>query len=578
MSFGNLSKILEKTSGIINLTYNKKDSLSLGCISQMKMNVIKELQGEFPDITMNIIDEVFNRLFSTNYMFNKTVCFDNGKNCFREFEENYPDFMVPEKYKELDKHFNKLKLLPQPAQRSKEWFDYRYNRITASDTAAAIDMNPYEPVEGFILKKCDPNFPFRDNATVFHGKKYEPVATMIYEHIYNTRVFEFGALPSEKYNFLGASPDGISSKYTLDNKFSERLGIMLEIKCPVTRDIHTEGTIAGDICPFYYYCQVQQQLACCTLDICDFWQCKLLEFKTRHEYLADTCNGNTSEGITDPKFPNMSNPVKIDIDKRLKKGIILEFYPKNFVPEFDGDMAEWKSKYIMPKRLDMNEEQYDNWVVNMMDNYKTLYPDINEKYYFHRIIYWGLEQSHNISIKYDDVFMTSIIPILKDTWAKVVYYRKNKDKLDELKKVVDERKKYIKINTSYKISNIELIKNKILFLQEKEVKTPEKTEKTEKTKKVKYDSDNDTNNKCNFIDDDEPTSLGKNKVLSDDEPTEKQSLSVAKKEEVKKPKKPKTQTKECESDLEEFTNTTVNKIKHTEFVVEKPKKTKKNKD
>ena len=103
-------------------------------------------------------------------------------------------------------------------------------------------------------------------------------------------------------------------------------------------------------------------------------------------------------------------------------------------------------------------------------------------------------------------------------------------------------------------------------------------EKTEKTKKVKYDSDNDTNNKCNFIDDDEPTSLGKNKVLSDDEPTEKQSLSVAKKEEVKKPKKPKTQKKECESDLEEFTNTTVNKIKHTEFTVEKPKKTKKNKD
>ena len=192
-----------------------------------------------------------------------------------------------------------------------------------------------------------------------------------------------------------------------------------------------------------------------------------------------------------------------------------------------------------------------------MDNYKTLYPDIHEKYYFHRIIYWGLEKSHNISIKYDDVFMTGIIPILKDTWAKVVYYRKNKDKLDELKKIVDERKKYIKINTSYKISNIELIKNKILFLnvgtkQEKEVKTQEKT------KKVKYDSDNDTNNKCNFIDDDDIIPV------------------QTKKEEIKKqkPKKPKTQTKECESDLEEFINTTVNKIKHTEFAVEKPKKTK----
>ena len=36
----------------------------------------------------------------------------------------------------------------------------RSGRITASDTAAALDENPYEPVESFILKKCDPDFPF----------------------------------------------------------------------------------------------------------------------------------------------------------------------------------------------------------------------------------------------------------------------------------------------------------------------------------------------------------------------------------------------------------------------------------
>jgi hypothetical protein len=120
------------------------------------------------------------------------------------------------------------------------------------------------------------------------------------------------------------------------------------------------------------------------------------------EYLADLCDGITTEGVIDPKFPTISTPIKIDIDKRLKKGIILEFYPKNFVPEFDGDMAEWKSKYIIPKRLDMNEEQYDTWTLNMLDNYKQLYPEIAEKYYFYRIIYWGLKSSHNISIKYDE--------------------------------------------------------------------------------------------------------------------------------------------------------------------------------
>ena len=41
------------------------------------------------------------------------------------------------------------------------------NRITASDMATAIDLNPYESVEAFICKKCDPDFPFLDNEFVF---------------------------------------------------------------------------------------------------------------------------------------------------------------------------------------------------------------------------------------------------------------------------------------------------------------------------------------------------------------------------------------------------------------------------
>ena len=456
MSFGNLSKMLDKTTKILeNYKDPIKSSYDLVLIKNM---VYKELSSEFVEATMSIVDQLFNRLVDVNYTFKKSVSFENGKNSFREYEETYPDVKVPEKYKQLDIHFNKLKDLPQPAQRSQEWYDYRYNRITASDTAAAIDLNPYEPVEGFILKKCDPNFPFRDNATVFHGKKYEPTATMIYEHIYNTRMFEFGALPSEKYNFLGASPDGISSKYTLDNKFSERLGTMLEIKCPVSRDIHTHGAIAGDICPFYYYCQVQQQLACCELERCDFWQCKLSEYANRDEYLADDCSSVSNTVGTDA--------TKIDVDNRLKKGVILEFYPKNFVPEFEGDMAEWKSKYIIPKRLDMDNEQYNTWTIEMLDKYKTLYPDIHKDYYFYRIIYWKLEMSHNVEIKRDDKFMLSILPILKDTWEKIKYYRNNQDKLDELKVVAERRKKYIRINTGYTISNASIIKNKYLFLEQ----------------------------------------------------------------------------------------------------------------
>jgi putative phage-type endonuclease len=469
MSFGKLSNIISK---IISLLKNENlTNLSMNNISILKKRVYNELQKnkEYSDLDFNIINQIFDRLFNCYYKYNPNLTFENGKNCFRDIETSvYNDVIVPEKYKALEEHFQKLYKLPQPAQRSKEWFDYRYNRITASDTAAAIDMNPYEPVESFILKKCDPNFPFRDNDTVFHGKKYEPIATMIYEHIYNSRVFEFGALPSEKYNFLGASPDGIASKYTLDNKFSERLGTMLEIKCPVTRDITTQGKTMGEICPFYYYCQVQQQLACCELDVCDFWQCKILEynydydnkcylsnFEAREKYLLDNCSSceNTYS----------ENGTVTAIDNKLKKGLFLEFYPKSFTPEFEGDKIEWKGKYIMPKRLDMSEEEYDKWLVDTMNNWQNEFS--NNDYYFHKIIYWKLLKSHNVAINRDDKFMNSILPILKNTWDKVVYYRKNKDKLNELNVIVNKRTKYLRnMNTTVKIHNEYLINKQLLFL------------------------------------------------------------------------------------------------------------------
>jgi putative phage-type endonuclease len=533
--------MLNKTIEILEHNIGNNNTSKLSDLSVIKKQIYHDLQRDFADVTQDIVDEIFSRLFVSNYKFVNKICFDDGKNCFREYEEKYPDIKVPSKHKKLFEHFEKLKNLPQPAQRSKEWYDYRYNRITASDAAAAIDLNPYEPVESFILKKCDPNFPFRDNATVFHGKKYEPTATMIYEHIYNTRIFEFGALPSDKYTFLGASPDGISSKYTLDNKFSERLGTMLEIKCPVTRDIHTHGKIVGDICPFYYYCQVQQQLACCDLDVCDFWQCKISEYKTREEYLSDNCKScSTTVGTSGPKGLKLASSqselgthklassqselgthklassqselgtssTKIDVDNRLKKGIILEFYPKNFVPEFEGDLAEWKSKYIIPKRLDMDESQYDNWTTKMLDQYKTLYPDIAKDYYFYRIIYWKLEMSHNVSVNRDDKFLANIIPILTETWNKILYYREHQEKLDELKQIVDKRKKYIKFNTGYTIHNDIIVNNKFNILEKsfdlKQIieSKPKTSSKQSSYKSKLFNKDHDSDY-CDFIDNEE---------------------------------------------------------------------------
>lgn len=405
--------------------------------------------------------------------------------CYRDYDRLFDKIKIPKEYQKLENHFQKLKNLPQPEQRTKEWFDYRHNRITASDTAAAIDLNPYEPVESFILKKCDPDHKFLDNENVYHGKKYEPIATLIYEYIYNVRVIEFGALPSETYIILGASPDGICSCSTLDNKFSPMLGRMLEIKCTTSRHIYTSGRIHGNICPYYYYCQVQQQLECCDLEECDFWQCKIVELN-RENYLADTCS-NTIHTVG-------TNAEQIKIDNKIKSGVILKFLPKKWEPEFDGDSIEWKSKFIYPPRLDMDLLEYESWIVNTLSDWMIKYRELAEHFYFEKVVYWKLESSHNVLIKRDRHFFGNIYPLLEDTWSKVIYYRKNLDKLDELRKIVETRKKYKKFTTDINISNNELMKNKVRFLYESpEIKLDKKTGE----KNIVYNSEYDN---CDFID------------------------------------------------------------------------------
>lgn len=395
---------------------------------------------------------IFKKLFKIKY---KLLTDDIDCKCIRNCDFMFNKIEIPNEYQKIQKQFNKLKDLPQPEQRTKEWFDYRYNRITASDTAAAIDLNPYEPVESFILKKCDPNHKFLDNQNVYHGKKYEPIATSIYEYIYNNKVIEFGALPSDTYSILGASPDGICSSSSLDYKFSPLLGRMLEIKCVVQRKIYTSGKIAGHICPFYYYCQVQQQLECCDLEKCDFWQCKLIEYKTRTEYLIDDCN-KTYHTIG-------TNSEKIYIDNRIKKGVILKFLPKVWSPEFENDSIEWKSKFIYPTNLLMNENEYDIWIASTLSDWQNNYSDIAETHYFEKIVYWKLEASHNVTIDRDRTFFQNILPILNETWSKVLYYRSNLDKLNELNEIISKRTKYIKFDTKININN-DLVKKKILFL------------------------------------------------------------------------------------------------------------------
>ena len=505
MTFGKINDIIK----FINQYLRDND---LGTLEENFYEIVRELtkktKEHFSESSFALVEDILLKRYQISYNIQK-LSFKNGLNCFPEFNNLYCDIEIPKEYQKMENHFQKLKNLPQPEQKSDEWFAYRKERITASDTASAIDLNPYEPVESFIMKKADPTHKFLDNQNVYHGKKYELIATKIYEHIYNNQVFEFGALPSDKYPLFGASPDGICSAKTLDNKFSDRLGTMLEIKCvaPRGRTIYTSGKIEGHICPYYYYLQVQQQLECCDLDVCDFWQCKLTEYKNREAYLIDNCSDTQhSHGI---------HGTPMEINCKIKKGMLLQFYPFKFEPEFDGDQKEWKSKFIYPPRLDMNEHEYNNWFVKTMDTIREKEPELIKDYYFHKVIYWKLEQSHNQPIKRDRELFLSILPIMEQTWKRVQYYRDNLDKLYELKTIVDKRSKWNRTDTSINI-NTDIIKNKILFLNDAPKKTTKKIIKNEP-------DENQLIATCDFIDDNVPK---KTKKIIKDEPDENQLIAT----------------------------------------------------
>ena len=470
-NMGTLGKILTLVTNIV-----KKDYTNIYGIDEyntMIDSIYCNIRGIYPDTSFQLIRDIISRMVNINYKMDTKMSDIN----FRHWDKLYDideiknDIMIPKEYKNLDKHFNNLYLTPQPEQRTQAWFDYRYNRITASDMATAIDCNPYESVESFICKKCDPNFPFLDNDFVFHGKKYEQIATMLYEHLYNSKVTEFGCLPSEKYKILGASPDGIGSKSTLDYKFNKKLGYMLEIKCPYIRAIKNKGKIAGEICPFYYYCQVQQQLECCNLDNCDFIQCKIKEYNDRDSYMMDTDHTmNISEDV-DGRTMEVSNV--------MGKGCILQFLPKEFTPGYEGDKHHYKSFYIYPPRLTMSQLQYDEWIFMNLNDWKKNNPSIAETYYFDKVVYWKIIEAHTVTIPRDTVWFNSILPILEDTWKKVSYYREHIDELPPLQLIADKRKKFYKMKTDFTINNFEP-STKFLdkqLVDKKKVKKPIKTNK-----------------------------------------------------------------------------------------------------
>lgn len=378
-------------------------------IKQLNNYVYENLLFIHPEFDKDIFKKTMNKLLKLTYIIDTDryipIC-------------NLDKINIPEDQKELVEHVEYIANLPQPEQRTEEWFKMRENMLTASTAAQIIGKNPYpnQKPDDLIMEKVFGK-EFIDNEYVHHGKKYEEVATMIYENIYNVKVDEYGLVPHPDYNYIGASPDGIATYKTLNNNFSPMIGRMLEIKCPYTRKIKTKGKVNGGICPHYYWCQVQQQLECCDLDKCDFWQCSITEYKDRNEWLMDdhTDNINTEEQEKD----------KFLLDT-CKKGCIIQLQPIN------SDFDEFKSTYIYPDEVDMTCAEYDQWVLEIMSNFHNL--EKYKGYKFDRILYWKLVKSHNVTIERDTNWFSENLPKYDELWKKITHLKNNPKEAEVFKK------------------------------------------------------------------------------------------------------------------------------------------------
>jgi len=366
------------------------------------------------DINKIEIDKMINQLLDIVYI-QKVV------------EEQF--FQSTPEYDQLEAHYDYLMNLPQPVQKSKEWFDMRNNMITASSAAAAMGQSKYDSLDHFIYEKVFGK-EFSENKFVHHGKKYEEIVTMFYSHIYDVRIGEFGLLKHPSVDFIGASPDGICSAYRLDGtRGTDLLGTMVEIKCPFSREIQTGGEIIDGICPYYYWVQVQLQLQCCSLQRCDFIQCVIKEYDNQEDFMEDEYVANHIE----------NNNVSVAINNTFGRNAVIQLLPEKFVQKVKFEKREWYSKYLYPPSLNMTKEEVVEWI----EKERKDFPNHKwaKDYKFDRPCFFRITQSHNCTIMRDDPWFVEHVPKLKVTWDKILFLRENPEEALKFKAIVDARKK-----------------------------------------------------------------------------------------------------------------------------------------
>lgn len=342
------------------------DNIELYKYEDFHLKVIDGVYEYYNNLGLGIYEDVDIELIIEE-MLNLYLILNNNP---RAYVNTFSTKNNKEKNKEiLESHLNK----PQPEQRTPEWFHFRHNRLTASDFYKAFDTQASQ--NNLILKKCEPidtkKFSGVNTDSACHyGHKYEPLSLLIYEKKYNTKVGEYGCISHSKYNFLGASPDGINIDMTND-----RYCRLVEVKNPKSR-------IITGIPKKEYWVQMQLQMEVWNLDECDFLETTFKEYEDEDKFNEDGTFNLTNDGK--------------------KKGIVVQFY--------DG-----KEPIYEYAPVDCSKEEFDKWYDETMDK--------NNKLTWIQNIYWYLEKYSCLLIPRNKKWFASIIDKVDEFWKLILKER-----------------------------------------------------------------------------------------------------------------------------------------------------------
>ena len=401
----------------LNGCYNKNEQE----INKFILNIFKNLKQNYKNVKISTIHRLLSKYTS---IIDDKMIIDTYNPSYMKWDElikmlkNRKWKLIPKKQNNSDddisneilqrrfKTFKKIQGVEYPEQRSPGWYAERDKGMTASAIGTALGDDHYsEPYHCILIKLRET---FNNNENTYHGKKFEAIATLIYEYRLNVHVEEFGLCRHSKHNFLGASPDGIVSEYKFNRKnITNLVGRMLEIKCPTRRKINSTGEVKGVICPIHYWDQVQIQLACCDLDECDFWQCDIKEYPTKELFEDDTDLEQSFRSKT----------------TKLEKGVLIQVLPINKIkshsdPTYLQTVYD-DAKFIHPEEIEMTPTDCEKWVEKKSTEIEKIMPG----YALDRVVYWYLNYSHCELIQRDRTWFESVLKPLEQMWNRIKFLR-----------------------------------------------------------------------------------------------------------------------------------------------------------